>query len=288
MRLVFWLTCLGLALVPVSARAQAARWQIGSAPTFSSGTYGADAPTNLYYNALTARRLFDAGDLTLVLPVLCITGNGSVTVVGGTPVRTDPSSSTPAAGSTLRTTNAGRDAGVQPTTPQAGAATATTTACGFGDVVVRGRYYLLDERGWLPTVALLGHVKTPTASAARGLGTGRPDEGIGVEVSRSVGERLLVMVDGGYTLIGQPSGVEYRNRWWYDVGLSRRFGRLVDVSLFYEDYGSVVERATSARDVLVALGVRGSSGWRVDLTGQFGLSDGAAERGVTVGASRRF
>ena len=55
-------------------------------------------------------------------------------------------------------------------------------ACGIGDIIVRGRYYLLDERGWLPTIAVRAHVKAPTASAERGLGTGRPDEGVGVEV----------------------------------------------------------------------------------------------------------
>ena len=30
----------------------------------------------------------------------------------------------------------------------------------------------------MPTIAVRAHVKVPTASAERGLGTGRPDEGV--------------------------------------------------------------------------------------------------------------
>ena len=75
----------------------------------------------------------------------------------------------------------------------------TTRTCGMGDIVVRGRFYVVDEHGWLPTVAVRAHVKAPTASAEQGLGTGEPDEGTGLEVSRTFASRTTAMVDGGYT-----------------------------------------------------------------------------------------
>ena len=73
---------------------------------------------------------------------------------------------------------------------------------------MRGRYYVLDERAWYPTIALRAHVKVPTASEEKGLGTGRADEGVGVEVSRTIGRGLMAMVDGGYTVIGDRPGFD--------------------------------------------------------------------------------
>jgi hypothetical protein len=171
------------------------------------------------------------------------------------------------------------------------AATATPTvqqACGLGDVVVRGRYYVLDERAWYPTIALRAHVKAPTADDERGLGTGRPDEGIGAEITRTLGGGLSVMADGGYTFIGQPEGLELNRPWWYDVGLGQDLARgVVNVSVFFEQYQAIVPGLPNARDVLVALTLK-SRGWQTQLAAQVGASDGAAERGFTVGISRRF
>jgi hypothetical protein len=48
------------------------RWQFGSAPSFSSGKYGTDTRTDVLYTPVTARRLFDDGDLTLVFPFTCV------------------------------------------------------------------------------------------------------------------------------------------------------------------------------------------------------------------------
>jgi len=161
--------------------------------------------------------------------------------------------------------------------------------CGLGDIVVRGRYYFLDQRGWAPTIAVRAHLKAPTASAARGLGTGRPDEGIGLEVSRSFARGTIAMVDGGYTAIGDPSGIDYADNWWYDVGLSQDVAHgIVNVSVFFEEYRAIVRGLENARDVLAAVSVKGPNGWRVQISGDIGLSDGAPDHGLTFGASRRF
>ena len=163
-----------------------------------------------------------------------------------------------------------------------------TSTCGAGDVIVRGRYYVVDERGWVPTIAIRSHLKVPTASASRGLGTGRPDEGVGVEISRSVGAGLLAMVDGGYTFMGDAPGLPLENRWWYDLGVSQHLGRGIDVSAFFEEQGAIVPGNASARDILLVLSVATPGGWRWQLSGEVGLSDGAPDHGFTLGASRRF
>jgi hypothetical protein len=269
-----------VALAPVAAHAQTTGWQIGTASSFSTGRYETSTPTSVIYTPTSARRLFADGDVTVVFPFTCIKGDAGVTVVSGSPVRTERGTATNSP--TDRT-------GTGDGTTRATTASEPVSACGMGDIVVRGRYYLIDERAWLPTIAVRGHVKAPTASRARGLGTGRPDEGIGVEVSRSVTRELLILIDAGYTVVGKPPDTRYRNTWWYDVGVSKDLaaGRL-NLSAFFEEYAAILPGAATARDLMVAALVRGATGWRLQVSGQFGLSAGAPDQAWTVGASRRF
>jgi hypothetical protein len=288
-------------MLMVSTSADAAdEWQVGTAPGFSSGRYGTDSRTEVLHTPITARRLFKDADLTLVFPVTCIWGSAGITVVNGTPVRTErlqAAAATPppaTRGETVptrtgTTTPPARTTTDAPATATTTTASNTTSACGMGDIVVRGRYYIVDERAWVPTVAIRAHVKTPTADADRGLGTGRPDEGVGVEISRTFGRGSMAMLDGGYTIIGQPSGVEYDNNWWYDVGFGQNLGGdAVNLSVFFSEYRALVPGLVNARDVLVALNVKGAGGWRIQISGEKGLSDGAPDHGISIGAARRF
>jgi len=276
-RVLLWVTLL---LFPLSAFAQGQQWQVGTAPSFSSGRYGTDTSTDVFYTPISARRLFESGDLTVVVPFICMRGNGGVIIVNGMPVRQERLDA--AARSGGRTTAA--DASRTSTTPAQPA-----TTCGLGDIIARGRYYVVDEHGAMPTIALRGHVKAPTASADKGLGTGRPDEGVGVEVSRMIARGLVAMVDGGYTKIGDQSGFDYRNMSWYDVGLAQDLARnAVNVSVFFEQYRALVPGLENSRAIVGAVSVKSASGWRVQFAGDFGLSDGAPDHGFTLGASRRF
>ena len=82
--ILLWVSLL---LFPLHAYAQGEQWQVGTTPSFSSGRYGTDTRTEVFYTPVTARRLFDNGDLTFVVPFTCIRGNGGVVIVNGMPVR---------------------------------------------------------------------------------------------------------------------------------------------------------------------------------------------------------
>ena len=106
-------------------------------------------------------------------------------------------------------------------------------------------------------MAIRGHLKAPTADAARGLGTGRPDEGVALEVSRTLGRGFALMTDAGYTFMGKPAGFEFRNAWWYDAGVAQDFAEgVMNVSIFFEAYRSVVSNFPDARDLLLTLGLK--------------------------------
>jgi hypothetical protein len=268
------LAVLILLVTPADGQAADDQWQFGSAPSFSSGKYGSDSRTDVLHTPITARRLFDDGDVTFVFPITCIWGNGDVTVVNGSPVRQQ------------RLGNSGVNASRGSRTP---ASAGAVRNCGMGDIVVRGRYYLVDQHGWAPTIAVRAHVKTPTASRERGLGTGRPDEGVGVEVSRTFARGTIAMVDGGYTVIGKPENFDFTNTWWYDFGIGQDVVKdVVNVSVFFEEYRAILPGLANARNVLTAVSLTGPNGWRVQVSGELGLSDGAPDHGITFGASRRF
>jgi hypothetical protein len=293
-----------LVMLPTAAHA-ADDWQVGTSPSFSSGQYGTDSRTEVLHTPITARRFFRNADLTLVFPMTCIWGNAGVTVINGTPVRTErlQAAGITTAPTTGRGETSTRGAGATPsrtttttttTTTDAPAATDSVTpapvsACGLGDIVVRGRYYLLDERAWMPTVAIRAHVKAPTADAEKGLGTGRPDEGVGIEISRTFGRGFMAMVDAGYTVIGQPGGVEYNNNWWYDIGVAQDLGTdAVNLSVFFTESRAIVPGLANGRDILMALNIKGASGWRIQFSAEKGLTDGSPDHGVMFGAARRF
>jgi hypothetical protein len=280
------------AVLPTAVRAQNEHWQVGATPTFSTGKYGTDTRTEIVYTPIVARRLFDDGDLTLVFPHLCISGDGAVTVVSGSPVRTGRTETARPGTATTPDRGATRERANQAAVNLSrgtGTIAQKVRHCGLGDIVARGRYYVLDERGWIPTLAIRGHIKAPTADDTRGLGTGRPDEGIALEASRMLGRGFTAMVDGGYTIVGKPVDTDFRNAWWYDVGVAQDLASgSVNVSVFFEEYSSVVPVFVNARDILLTLSLKSASGWRVQLSGEFGMSDGAPDHGFTFGASRRF
>jgi hypothetical protein len=58
--------------------------------------------------------------------------------------------------------------------------------------------------------------------------------------------------------------------------------------VFFEEYSTIVPGLDNAREILAAVTVKSASGWRVQVSGEFGLSNGAPDLGVTFGASRRF
>jgi Putative MetA-pathway of phenol degradation len=254
-------------------------WQVGFSPTYSSGNYGTGSTTNITYLPLAIRRLFDNGDLTFTIPYLCINGDGAVTVLSGVPNRVSKSGTSGSA-----TSGGGKGKNKQPGNVEP----TSSTDCGIGDLIFRGRYYLVDERGWVPTIAVTGRIKIPTADSDRGLGTGQFDEGVGVEVSKKLIGNWLGFVDLGYTFIGDPPDVNLRNQWYYDLGAGYNVTKNLLVSLYYEEYRALIEGLSNPRDLLFALNYKATSALRLNASLLVGLSSGAPDYGLTGGISWRF
>ncbi len=272
-------------------------WQVSFSPTYSSGKYGTDTTTDIAYLPLSIRRLFDDGDITFTIPYICISSTGAVTLLSGVPNRVSSSGSSGSgssgsgssggSGSGSGSGNSGPGRGSDDKSPGNVAPTASTD-CGIGDLILRGRYYLVDERDWIPTIAVTGRIKFPTADENRGLGTGEFDEGFGVEVSKTLVGNWLGFVDVGYTFIGDPPGVDLRNQWYYDFGVGYNATKNLLLSAYYEEYRALIPNLSNPRDLLFALNYKATSALRFNASLLVGLSDGAPDYGLTGGISWRF
>lgn len=256
------------------------QWRVSTTVNYSSGSYGTDSRTNILYAPMTVRRVFRDGDISLTIPFVSISGTGAVRLVGGMPTRTGSATASPTAAPAGGT---GRGKG-----PGATPLSSATTDSGLGDLILRGRYYLVEENAVMPLVAVTGRVKLPTADADLGLGTGEFDEGAGLELTKSLGDRWLAYLDGGYNLIGDAPGTNFNNQWWYDIGIGYDVTANLHMSVFYEEYRALVNTVNNARDLLALASYMVND--TVHLTGSLlvGLSNGAPNYGFGGGIRFRF
>lgn len=239
----------------IAAPAQPETWQADVSVSYLRGTYGDEATTSIVTAPLTLKRFFRRCDASVSFPLVSVRTRGDALLVDGTP-------------------------------HGAADGDGKGTVSGLGDVVVKGKYYALEERGNLPSLDLAGRVKLPTA--ADGLGTGEPDAGIGVELVRRIGAKHLVLADAMYTLIGDPPGVDYRNRISWDVGVGWQPSAGATIALYY-DYRSPLRASQGAeRSALLYASRRLRPGLRWYGMLEIGLTEAAGDLGLTGGVKFGF
>ncbi len=266
-QLAGFLAVVGWLLCPLVSHATDDTWRIGASTSYSSGDYGTNSRTSLLSVPVSIRRLFADGDFTITIPYLQLHSSGSVTVVNGVPIQI----------STNRTSR--RRQQLPPV---------LSTAEGLGDITAQGRYYLMDEKGWLPTVSLTAKLKTPTANPDLGLGTGEFDENVGIELMKKLTTHLIGFLDGGYTFVGKQSGLNLLNQWFYDVGMGYNVTPQWMLSVYYEEYYKLVATQVNPRDLLFSSTYKATSALRLNVSATAGLSNGAPQYGLTGGVSVQF
>lgn len=243
------------AVLLAAAPARAETWQADFSLSYLHGTYGSEETTTMVSAPLTIKRFFPRGEASASLPFYSIKTRGAVVLVDGTP-------------------------------QGAADANGPETVSGFGDIVVKGKIYVVEERGNLPSVDLAARLKLPTAED--GLGTGEPDAGLGWELSHRLGARHLVLADAMYTFIGDPPGVDYRNRLAWDVGVGWQPRPGATIALYY-DYRSPLQAGKDAeRSALIFASRRLRPGLRLYGLLEIGLTAAAGDVGLTAGLKYGF
>ena len=256
-----WVLAIACAAGPIPSDriwADSAAWKFNSSYNYWTGKYGTPDRTDTTYIPFAIKRLFQAGDLGLTIPYISVTGPRSVTIVDNVIVRN----------------GSGRSE--------------TVTQSGLGDILLKGRYYLLNEGDQLPAVDLTAEIKFPTADSDRGLGTGEFDERLGAGLSKELPERFFVILDGGYTWVGSPPGITLQDRWDYLTGLGFHINKQLSASFNYEEVRALTPGGVNVRDVLYGVDFKATRDTSLSAYLLSGLSSAAPDFGVSLGLGIRF
>ncbi len=229
-------------------------WEGGLFFSYLTGDYGLDRRTDIYYGSVVIKRYLSKGDITLTVPYLDIPSNG-VTFIGGTPE----------------------------------ADTSVTGGSGLGDIILKGRYYAVEQDGPLPFIDLVGSIKFPTADEDKGLGTGEFDFTALSEFTWRLGDSpWIALAELGYTFVGKMPGVDMKNRWLYSVGLAYEVDSAITLSGYLDGRTAIFEGEENPLSVLLMGQYKFRPDLRLDTLFEFGLTDGSPDFGVTLGLRKRI
>lgn len=181
---------------------------------FSSGEYGADKRTEVLYVPVTLQATKGPwtlkGDLSWLRvsgPALLLDGSA----VGTVPVRTSGSASGP------------------------------------GDISLHARYSFEDLYAHNLFVDVTARVKIPTASFAKGLGTGAWDQSVQLDVA-SVFGKIAPFGAIGYRFTGEPAGFTLRDVVYGTVGLQYTWSPTLSTGLYYDVRQSSIPTAAAPQE----------------------------------------
>ena len=229
-------------------------WQYGLSFSYLTGDYGQAENTDIYYTAVTVKRYLEKGDITLTFPYIDISADGA-TFVGGEVEPIDGGGS----------------------------------GSGLGDIILKGRYYAVEQDGLIPYIDLVGSIKLPTADEDKGLGTGKTDFTFMVEFARRLQNRdWIALWEVGYTFVGDPSGYDADNRWLYSVGLAYELNPKLTLSGYLDGRTAIFEGNDDPLSILLIGEYKFRPDLRFDTLLEIGLNDGAPDFGIMFGLRKRF
>lgn len=231
---------------------------MGVIPSYSEGDYGTSSTTKIEYVPVYLKYQVDDVSLKLTIPYISVESTGAL-VSGGTVL-------------------------VRPGT---GGKTATTTESGLGDIWLEGRYRL-HGTGSAPDILPYAKVKLGTASHSNGLGTGENDFEAGVGLEWMAGNKTFPFVDVGYRMIGQPSGVTYRDIATYDAGAMTKLDSKDFLTGMFAGHQSAVAGQADAADLIVAWNHSLNPTTGLQAYFDKGLSNGSPNYAVGAGVETRF
>ena len=237
-----------------SSAADAPTWQTGLSFSYMTGDYGQDNNTDIFYSAASVKRYLEKGDVTLTVPYIDISSDGA-TFVGGE----------------VEAINGG-DSG-----------------SGLGDIILKGRYYAVEQDGLIPYIDLVGSIKFPTADEDKGLGTGETDFTCMVEFARRLeNNKWIALGELGYTFVGEPSGYDVDNRYLYSAGLAYELDPKVTLSGYLDGRTSIFKGNVDPLSFLLIGEYKFRPDLRFDTLLELGLNDGAPDFSITIGLRKRF
>jgi len=225
---------------------------------YSTGDYGTSADTSILYLPFTLQYRTAQFQLSGTVPYLQIEGPGNV--VGG-----------PDGGGVI-----------------VGNGGPVMTESGIGDIVLSATYNLYpDSSSSLPYVELTGKVKIPTADESRGLGTGKTDYTIEMEVFDTF-NGVTPFGRVGYVFRGDPDGFDLNDTLYASGGLMFKVNDQVTFGGSYDWREATTDTSDDQQQIVPFAQFRPVHEWSLMAYGVFGLSDASPDAGGGLQITRRF
>ena len=222
---------------------------VTSGADYSSGKYGQSETTDITYIPFMAKYETDDTTIKLTVPWLEITGPGDV-VGGNAPVILGTSSH------------------------------AVTTESGLGDIVLTGTRTIARLGEDHPLILdVTGKVKFATASASKGLGTGKNDYSVALDVYQPITSSATAFGDVGYKVMGDPNGVNLKNVWFGTAGLSYKFNPVTSAGLMVDAKQATQNTSTSSRELTIFLSHKFNDQYKLQTYLTRGYSDASPDWG---------
>ncbi len=231
-------------------------WKLSASATYESGSYGTNTTIETLYLPVTLKRYFDFGDISVTVPYVMLRSNGSFTLINGMPFKTKKQ------------------------------AAPVSTNGGLGDIILKGSFYALKDDPL--DLYLVGKIKFPTADSNKGLGTGRYDETVGVELGKALSPEWSIFADGYYTFTGSPSGEDFKNIFSFDGGIADRLTESLTGSLFYYESTPLTSGNPDLREIALNFDYKITKEVHIFGGGLVGLTTSSPDYGVTGGVSFKF
>jgi hypothetical protein len=234
---------------PVSARAAAGNTSVSLGAEYSQGDYGTSSTTKIWYFPVTLGYETDQNLVSITVPYLIVEGTGNVVATGGMGMR--------------RTTSN----------------TNSETESGLGDIELTGSQKISGTA--TSRIDLTGKIKFGTADEDKNLGTGENDYALQLDVAKSYAE-TNVYGYGGYKIIGDPPGTDYRNVFYGSIGVSRKLDNASTAGVEFFAQEAVLSGIDGQSELTLFLSNKPDN--KTKVTGYIlkGLADGSPDWGVGV------
>ncbi|MGE4063687.1 MAG: hypothetical protein AB7E79_09995 [Rhodospirillaceae bacterium] len=212
---------------------------------FSSGKYGADKPTEVLYVPFTLQAT--KGPWTLKGDLSWLRVSGPALLLDGSAVGTVP----------VRTSG---------------------SAAGPGDINLYARYSVESLYDNNLFVDITGRVKIPTASFAKGLGTGEWDQSLQVDVATMFGNIVPFGVIG-YRFTGEPAGFTLRDVVYGTLGVQYTWSPRLSTGVYYDVRQSSIPTAAAPQEGTAYVNFKLSDRVSVTAYGVLGFSKNSPDAG---------
>ena len=257
---------------------------------FLSGSFGSSETTSLFYAPAGVRLETGRFEAAAYFPYLTIHDGTVAPSAGGFVPMQGSLVDAPNSGIAMGSQMGGQMGGMMggPSTAPAGSSPVAgtpllTSASGFGDIIGSAGYRVIDDPLAGLQAVVTGRFKIPTASASRGLGTGKVDFGATGAVRKQFASGW-VYGEGGYLLVGDPAGVDLRNAMLWSFGAGYRLTPHLALLGSASGNTAILRGFSSPAEVGGGVGVRlGST--TLSILPTFGLSAASPSYAVNVSLS---